>query len=41
MLAKLSKFIDIISKANLKIRKIILILIDIFIIKFVYFFSIE
>ena len=41
MLAKLSKLIEIISNANLNIRKTILILIDILIIKFVYLFSIN
>jgi len=41
MLAKLLKLIDIVLEANLNIRKKILILIDIFIIKLVYLFSIE
>ena len=39
MLAKLLKLIDIVLEANLK--KKVLILIDIFIIKLVYLFSIE
>ena len=41
MLAKLLKLIDIVLEANLNIRKKVLILIDIFIIKLVYLFSIE
>jgi hypothetical protein len=37
MVAKLSKLLDIVSNANLNIRKTILILIDIFIVKILFF----